>query len=290
MQDTRDYQRIAQAIRFIQERAQAQPDLNEIAGHLNLSSEHCQRLFKRWAGVSPKRFLQCLTVEYAKNVLKASGNIMDAAFSSGLSSSSRLHDHFITLEAMTPGEYQLTQSSRHKNKMLLTIRHGIYESPFGEVWLAATDKGICQLQFIPDNSRTDFVSTERLVSSFLQKWPNANQVRDDHGLKHLVDAVFLQSSTQRNLVLHVNGSNFQIQIWKALLTIPSGALCSYSQLALAIGRPAANRAVANAVGANPIAYVIPCHRVIRSTGLLGGYHWGIERKQALLMREIADTV
>ena len=287
MQAVKDYQRIAQAIRFIQTNADIQPDLYSIADHLGLSAEHCQRLFKRWAGISPKRFLQYLTVEHAKAILKTSGNTFDATFASGLSSGSRLHDHFVKLEAMTPGEYQLSQS-RNNKKPPLIIRHGVYVSPFGMVWLAATDKGICQLQFLPDDATLESRSTQAMIDESLRQWPHAQYIRDDNNLKQWVVSIFFDKPDERRtLVLHVKGSNFQMQVWKALLSIPPGKVCSYSQLAGAIGKSSASRAVANAVGANPVAFLIPCHRVIRNTGLLGGYHWGVERKQAILAWESA---
>lgn len=269
-----DYQRITLAIEFLQQHAREQPGLEELAAYLRLSPEHCQRLFKRWAGISPKRFLQYLTLEHAKEILRDSGNVFDAAYHSGLSGTSRLHDHFVALEAMTPGQYK-------NGGATLTIRHGIYESPFAHVWLAMTDKGICAMEFPADKNHAAFIR-ERL-----QLWPKAQVIRDDEGLSPVVKKIFGGSMPDKPLPLCVSGSNFQVQVWKALLSIPEGHVCSYGQLAASLGKPTASRAVASAVAANPVSFLIPCHRVIRNTGALGGYRWGTTRKQAMLAWEAA---
>lgn len=269
-----DYQRIATAIEYLQQHAREQPGLAEIAARLRLSPEHCQRLFKRWAGISPKRFLQYLTLEHAKTILRDSGSLFDAAYQSGLSGTSRLHDHFVALEAMTPGEYK-------DGGETLTIRHGIYDSPFGDVWLAVTGKGICAMEFMPGSGSEIFIREQ------LRQWPKATTVRDDSGLSPVVKKIFGRKIPDKPLQLYVSGSNFQLQVWKALLNIPEGHVCSYGQLAAALGKPTASRAVASAVAANPVSFLIPCHRVIRNTGALGGYHWGTMRKQAILAWEAA---
>lgn len=271
-----DYQRIAQAIHYLHGNAVRQPELEELAAHLRLSPAHCQRLFKRWAGISPKRFVQFLTLEHAKRLLGQGATTLDAAYASGLSGGSRLHDHFVSLEAMTPGQYQRGGG--------VHIRHGVYSSPFGDVWLAVTERGICGMHFIAGKR------PETEIRQALAQWPHAETLRDDESLSRLVKRIF---STHKNappqepLQLCVQGTNFQIQVWKALLRIPEGRVCSYGQLAATIGRPTATRAVASAVAGNPVGYLIPCHRVIRNTGALGGYHWGTERKQAMLAWEAA---
>lgn len=275
-----DYQRIARAIHFLHGNAARQPELDELAGHLHLSPAHCQRLFKRWAGISPKRFLQFLTLEHAKRMLGEGATTLEAAYASGLSGGSRLHDHFVTLEAMTPGQYQ---RQRKKVGEPLLIRHGVYPSPFGDVWLAVTERGICGMNFITEKD------ADVQIRQMLMQWPQADVLRDDKSLSRYVKRIFNNDNagSQEPLQLCVQGTNFQVQVWKALLRIPEGQVCSYGQLAAAIGKPAATRAVASAVARNPVGYLIPCHRVIRNTGALGGYHWGTERKQAMLAWEAA---
>lgn len=276
-----DYQRIAQAIHYLHGNASRQPELEELAAYLRLSPAHCQRLFKRWAGISPKRFVQFLTLEHAKRLLGEGATTLDAAYASGLSSGSRLHDHFVNLEAMTPGQYQ-----RRRSGESLHIRHGVYPSPFGDVWLAVTERGICGMHFITDKR------PETEIRQALAQWPHAETLRDDKSLARLVKRIFNPDKSgrpQEPLQLCVQGTNFQIQVWKALLRVPEGRVCSYGQLAAALGRPTATRAVASAVANNPVGYLIPCHRVIRNTGALGGYHWGTERKQAMLAWEAAKA-
>lgn len=275
-----DYQRIAQAIQYLHSNAVRQPELEELADHLRLSPAHCQRLFKRWAGISPKRFVQFLTLEHAKRMLAEGVSTLEAAYASGLSSGSRLHDHFVSLEAMTPGQYRRQRG----NGEPLVIRHGVYPSLFGDVWLAITERGICGMNFITDKD------DDAGIQQALVQWPHAETLRDDKSLSRLVKRIFnanKSDQSQEPLQLCVQGTNFQIQVWKALLRIPEGHVCSYGQLAASIGKPTATRAVASAVAGNPVGYLIPCHRVIRNTGALGGYHWGTERKQAMLAWEAA---
>ncbi len=270
-----DYERIAKAICFLNENALSQPSLNDVALAVGLSPYHFQRLFRRWAGITPKRFLQYLTVDHAKQLL-VNSNVLETSLEVGLSSQSRLYDHFVTLEAMTPGDYKRAGQG-------IDIHFGMTPSPFGNAFIAATERGICQLSFIDESNPEE--SIERLK----KKWSNANLIENSERIETLGAAIFNSLSDANNdLVLMVQGSNFQIKVWEFLLHIAPGRLCSYGQVAEAIGYPLASRAVANAIGANPVAYLIPCHRVIRATGLLGGYHWGHERKQAMLAWEFAE--
>lgn len=265
-----DYQRIERAIRYLQAHVTEQPGLEALAREVHLSPAHCQRLFRRWAGVSPKRFLQFLTVDYAKRML-AGASVLETAHAAGLSGGSRLHEHFVVVEAATPGQFK-----RAGEGMRITC--GVADSRFGAAWLAETGRGICALEFI------DGDDGGRCLERLRRRWPKAEIARDDAraaaGMGRLLD-----DPGERPLL--VKGSNFQIQVWQALLRIPPGKVCSYRQLAEAVGRPTASRAVAQAVGANPVAWIIPCHRVLRATGALGGYRWGISRKQAMLAWEAA---
>ncbi len=264
-----DYDRIAQAISFITSRVDSQPSLNEIAAHVHLSPFHFQRLFSRWAGVTPKKFLQVLTLERAKQLLEKSVPLLEVSDSVGLSSGSRLYDHFVQLEAVTPGEYKT-------GGMGLTIAYGIHGTPFGHVFIAITAKGVCKLAFLQSE-----VIDEHLAELY-KKWPHAQLHAHQESTLKVIDAMFGKEMTlKRPLSLHVSGTNFQTSVWKALLLIPPGTVASYSQVATAIGHPKAARAVGLAVGANPVALLIPCHRVIRQSGKIGGYHWGETRKHAI---------
>jgi AraC family transcriptional regulator of adaptative response/methylated-DNA-[protein]-cysteine methyltransferase len=270
-----DYDRIAKAIQFIRENLNRQPSLDEIATYVHLSPFHFQRLFRRWAGVSPKRFLQSLTLANAKQLLAESElSTLEVAGQLGLGSTSRLYDHFVNLEAITPSEYR----SAGEN---VTIHHGQEESPFGRVFVGFTRRGICSLDFCDDHF--DQASQTRELQ---RRWPNAELVEDSNGVKKLVNSVFEPAKQAGSpLSLLVQGTNFQISVWNALLRIPFGQLSTYSEIARAVGNPKAVRAVGSAVGANPIAFVIPCHRVIRSNGDLGGYAGGLTRKHAILTWE-----
>lgn len=271
---TNDYDRIETAIRYINNHYDTQPTLDEIADAVGLSAFHFHRLFRRWASITPKQFLQCLTVEHAKALLNNS-SLLDTSFELGLSGSSRLHDHFVTLEAVTPGQFKTSGKG-------LTIEYGTCQSPFGLAFIAATDRGVCQLAFVTQNNASE--PLDRLRKS----WPNAC-VRVNHNKIAILGKTIFNTNASSSCTLNmiVKGSNFQVKVWQSLLQIPSGELCAYSQIARMINKPRASRTVANAIGANPIAYLIPCHRVIRSTGALGGYHWGIERKLALQAYEAA---
>jgi len=264
-----DYDRIARAITFIAGRVHAQPSLNEVAAHLHMSPFHFQRLFCRWAGVTPKKFLQVLTVERAKQLLDASTPLLEVADALGLSSGSRLYDHFVQLEAATPGEFKTGGAG-------LTIDYAVHDTPFGGAFIAATDRGICALAFLDD---PDFTVHRTALSG---QWPRALLRENRRRTGALIESMFaVDPKPDRPLSLHVSGTNFQISVWRALLRIPPGKVASYAQVAGAIGRPESARAVGRANGANPVAFLIPCHRVIQQSGHLGGYHWGETRKQAI---------
>ncbi len=261
--NSEDYNRVARAIAFIQQNHLVQPNLTTVAQHIGLSDSHFQRLFTQWAGISPKRFLQYLNIEYAKSKISQSKSLLDLTLDLGLSSSGRLHDLFVNLEAMSPGEFKAGGAG-------LQIRYGIHDTPFGKALIATTLRGICHLQFDGD---------EQALRS---EWVNADIVLDPQTTQPLCNLIFNPGSYNERLTVWVKGTNFQVQVWRALLTIPFGEMTTYQRLAEQIGRPTAARAVGNAVGKNFIGYLIPCHRVIRESGELGGYRWGVERKTAIL--------
>ncbi|MGF1523960.1 MAG: methylated-DNA--[protein]-cysteine S-methyltransferase [Leptolyngbyaceae cyanobacterium] len=266
-----DYARIAKAIQFIRSHRHEQPDLATIANHVHLSENHFQRLFSRWAGVSPKRFLQYLTVEYAKSKLTESRSLLDVSLDAGLSSPGRLHSLFVTLEAMSPGEYRADGEG-------LVIRYGIHATAFGKVLIATTPKGICNVQFLDAEA---FADTRAWLQ---QRWEQAEVIHDPSTTEAVSDRLnqSLAAPANKPLPLLVKGTNFQIQVWRALLSLPFGSLATYQDIANHIGNPRAVRAVGTAIGVNPVAYFIPCHRVIRSNGELGGYRWGLTRKSTIL--------
>ena len=275
----RDYERVEAAIRYIDERALEQPSLAEMAAALDLSEHHFHRLFRRWAGITPKRFLQLLTLEHAKRKLEESRNVLEASFRTGLSGPSRLHDLFVTLEGMTPGEHQAEGHG-------LEVRWGEAATPFGDAFLAATERGVCHLAFLDTERDTDAVpggTAEAHSRELGERWPGARLVRDESAMADLAGRMF----DGAEVPLHVRGTNFQVQVWQALLRVPRGATISYGELAERMGRPSATRAVAGAVAGNRIGWLIPCHRVIRSVGESGGYRWGPTRKRAMLAWESA---
>jgi len=269
-----DYQRIEHAIRFIRENFQDQPDLDEIARQIHLSPFHFQRLFKEWAGVSPKKFLQFTSIEYAKQLLQQQKTLATVSFETGLSGTSRLHDLFIQIEGMTPGEYQHGGKNLH-------IYYSHAETVFGNVLIASTDKGICHISFIQNASDLNDLKC-RFPAAALERKTDLHQ---QEALKMFRD----DWSDLDKIKLHLKGTPFQIKVWNALLQIPMGSLKSYLDIAHQIGDSKASRAVGTAIGNNPIAYIIPCHRVITSSGNLGGYHWGIDRKSAIIGWESART-
>lgn len=267
------YRLIEKAIQYIEANVQDQPELAQIASAVGLSEYHFQRLFTRWAGISPKRFMQFLTKESAKEILDRSENLLDATHQTGLSSLGRLHDLFVNTEAVTPGEYK----SRGEG---VSIRYGIHVTPFGKCLVAATERGICHLGFVDG-------SEGRAVDNLVEHWKHASMIEDYAITAQFVNRIFLHSEGDSPLKLHLRGTNFQVKVWEALLGIPSGALTTYEHIAAQVGNPRAVRAVGSAVGDNPIAYLIPCHRVIRKSGEFGNYLYGSARKKAILARELA---
>lgn len=275
MSSQQHYDRIAQAIDYIQQNFQQQPQLDDVAAHIHLSPAHFQRLFTEWVGTSPKKFLQYTSIEYAKQILKQQGSVLDATFESGLSSTSRLHDLFVQIEGMTPAEYK-------NGGQNLTIHYQFAETLFGEVLIASTHKGICALTFV--NNRVD--ALQQLKSQFPQAIFNLHI----DSLQQRALAFFQKEPHQlAEIKLHLKGTDFQLKVWQSLLKIPMGQLATYGELAQAIEQPKAARAVGSAIGRNPVAFLIPCHRVIQSTGALGGYEWGSVRKTAMIAWEGVQT-
>jgi AraC family transcriptional regulator, regulatory protein of adaptative response / methylated-DNA-[protein]-cysteine methyltransferase len=276
-QSSEDYLRIEQAILYLENHYREQPSLEEVAANIGLSEFHFQRLFSRWAGVSPKRFLQFLTKEGAKDLLSRSENLLDTTHQVGLSSLGRLHDLFVTTEAVTPGEFKTRGEG-------VTIRYGIHLTPFGKCLIGLTERGICHLGFVEG-------SEGEAIDNLVSEWKEARMVEDYRATSALVGPIFdLRFNTRiKPLNLHLRGTNFQLKVWEALLQIPAGALTTYEGLAQRIGQPGASRAVGSAVGHNPIVVLIPCHRVIRKVGDFGNYRYGALRKKALLAREFVNT-
>lgn len=271
---SRDYARIERAIVWLATHWREQPSLAEIAAQAGLSPEHFDRIFSRWAGVSPLRFARFLTKEHALERLAAGASVLDAAYDSGLSGPGRLHDLLVTCEAVTPGEAKSGGRG-------VTIQYGFAETPFGECLLASTLRGICRLEFATGDLPTEMVARLRAA------WPKAPLVESSDVARRLARSVFSETGERRRL--HLRGTNFQLQVWQALLRIPEGALTTYGNLARAIGVPTAGRAVGTAVGANPVSILVPCHRVIRSTGVFGHYRWGAARKLAICGWETARS-
>lgn len=270
-QSSEDYLRIEQAILYLENHYREQPNLEEIAANIGLSEFHFQRLFTRWAGVSPKRFLQFLTKEGAKDLLSRSENLLDTTHQVGLSSLGRLHDLFVTTEAVTPGEYKSLGEG-------VTIRYGLHASPYGKCLVAVTERGVCHLGFV-QTSEGDAI--DNLVAS----WKHARMFEDHKSTASLVETIFDGGQRGKPLNVHLRGTNFQLKVWEALLQIPAGTVTTYEGLAQRIGQASASRAVGTAVGHNPIAVLIPCHRVIRKVGGFGNYRYGAPRKKALLAKE-----
>ena len=264
-----NYERITHAIEFIQQNFRKQPNLEQIAEEVHLSPFHFQRLFSDWAGVSPKKFLQYLSVQYAKQVLDSSQTtLFETAYKTGLSGTGRLHDLFVKIEGMTPGEY--------KNKGgNLSINYSFSNSLFGRILIASTHKGICYISF-SDNDPIAFSELEK-------RFPNARFTQQTDEIQQGAIHFYGQDWSKLNKIkLHLKGTNFQLKVWEALLKIPLGNLSTYGDIAEIIDKPNASRAVGTAIGNNPVAFLIPCHRVIQSTGALGGYMWGTSRKAAII--------
>ncbi len=270
-----DYNRIAEAIEFFRDNFKSQPKLEDVAQHVHLSPFHFQRMFQRWAGVTPKQFLQYLSVEHAKEILKNTGaSLFDTAFETGLSGTGRLHDLFIKVEGMTPGEYK-------NGGLALHINYSFADTPFGKAIVAATNKGICHMAFVDEGEET---ALQQLKSQF----PNATYSQLVDAIQQNALFIFTQDwSRLDEIKLHLKGTDFQIKVWEALLKVPAGGLTTYGKLALEAGFAGASRAVGTTVGNNPVAFLIPCHRVIKSSGEIGQYHWGSVRKNAIIGWEAA---
>ncbi len=270
-----NYERVAQAIEYLSRNFREQPDLPAVAAQVHLSPEHFQRMFTEWAGVSPKKFTQYLTVDYLRSRIHQFDSVQEAADAVGLSAQSRVYDLFVNVEGVTPDEF------RRRGKGI-RIRYGFHPTPFGECFIAATERGICGLSFINDTS------PQVELGRFEQKWAFAQMEADQEFTRKIVDQIFGSSGGRpAGLTLLLQGTKFQLKVWEALLRIPPGSVSTYEQIARSIGRPAAARAVGTAIGSNPVGYLIPCHRVIRKAGQIGGYHWGETRKQAIIGWEMA---
>ena len=268
-----DFERIEKAILFIKEHFKEQPSLDEVARHVYVSPYHFQRLFKDWAGVSPKKFLQYISIEHAKALLKNHASLADVSFETGLSGTSRLHDLFVNIEGMTPGEYKNGGES-------LAIQYSFAETPFGDVLLASTQKGICHIAFTQGG--------DNALEELKAKFPNAAFENKTNVLQQSALDVFRgNTSNPDKIKLHLKATPFQLKVWQALLRIPQGSLSTYSSIAQTIAAPKAQRAVGTAIASNPVAFLIPCHRVIRSTGIIGEYHWGPASKTAIIGWESA---
>lgn len=275
-QDTLDYARIAQAIGYIRDNFKRQPRLEEVAAQVALSPAHFQRMFTDWAGISPKKFLQYTSIDHAKKILaQTRTTLLDAAVRTGLSGTGRLHDLFVGIEGMTPGEYKNGGEN-------LSISYSFAPTPFGEVIVASTGKGICALEFVENRASA--------LASLQRRFANAKFSFGTDSAQCSALRIFSQDwSCPEKIRLYLKGTEFQLKVWQALLRIPSGGLSSYGDIAAAIGRQGAGRAVGGAIGDNPVAYIIPCHRVILSSGHTGNYHWGELRKAAIIGWEAAQN-
>jgi len=272
-----NYVRIERAIAFLRAHHAEQPELRDVAVHIGLSESHAQRLFSRWAGISPKRFLQFLTVEHAKRQMGTTDDLLSLSLASGLSGPGRLHDLFVNMEAMSPGEFRRAAAG-------MVMHFGFGETPFGAALVVTTPRGICHLSFA---SRPD---RRAVLEALRQTWPASRLEEDPRGSQVLLTQIFsAHHKADDGLSLWVGGTNFQIQVWRALLQIPFAGLLSYQQLAGLMGRPGSARAVGSAIARNRIAYLVPCHRVLRSSGDFGEYHWGSDRKAAICGWEAAAS-
>lgn len=271
-----NYQRIEKAIRYLETNFQRQPELDEVAEQVHLSPFHFQRLFTEWAGISPKRFLQYLTMDYLKDKLQASRNLMDAAAAAGLSSQSRVYDLFTTLEAVTPQEYKAHGAG-------LEVTYGLHPTPFGLCLLGTTPRGICWLSFLSADE-----VPEAAIEDMKLHWHNSVFRHDPDHTASLIAPIFAENPTRKLHVL-VKGTNFQVKVWEALLKIPMGHVVTYQDIAQQIDSPRAMQAVGSAVGSNHVAFLIPCHRVIRKDGVLGEYRWAPARKKGIIGWEMART-
>jgi AraC family transcriptional regulator of adaptative response/methylated-DNA-[protein]-cysteine methyltransferase len=270
-----DFSRVAQAIRYLCARVPEQPSLGEVAAQAGVSEFHFQRIFQKWAGISPKRFLQYLTLREAKALLLESRSVLEASLELGLSSPSRLHDLFVNIERMTPGQFKARAAG-------LTLDWAVAGTPFGPALMAALEGRLCALSFLADEDPAPALAELR------RRWPGAAVRQDRAALQPFVAALESRLRGEPGpLALALKGTPFQLRVWEALLRIPEGRVLSYGDLARQLGEPGASRAVGSAIGRNPVAYLIPCHRVIQATGALGDYHWGADRKRAILALERA---
>jgi AraC family transcriptional regulator, regulatory protein of adaptative response / methylated-DNA-[protein]-cysteine methyltransferase len=269
--DTEDYDRIRRAIAFISQRWRRQPSLEEIADHVGLSVSHLHHLFRRWAGITPKAFLQAVTLDRARGILKQSGSILDATYELGLSGPGRLHDLFVTHEAITPGEFKTGGEG-------LTLRYGYHPSPFGTALVIMAPLGLAGLGF------ADAGEEQAALADMTRRWPKASFVEDQSWTAPVAARIFdpARWSAEQPLNVVLIGTDFEVRVWRTLLKIPMGRATTYGDVASHIGSPTAARAVGAAVGKNPISFVVPCHRVLGRSGALTGYHWGLTRKQAML--------
>jgi AraC family transcriptional regulator of adaptative response/methylated-DNA-[protein]-cysteine methyltransferase len=271
---SRDYDHIRRAIAFLSESWEEQPSLERLSDHLGLSPAHCQKLFKRWCGLSPKEFVQAITVDHARNLLSGSASVLDTAHEVGLSGGGRLHDLFVTHEAMTPGDYKRRGEG-------IEMAYGFHDSPFGEALLLVTDRGLAGLAFL--NEDVGQTRAEALAD-MMGRWPKARFLEAPERTRPYIQHIFgLAGNGQDQPVrLVLIGTDFEVRVWETLLKIPMGRAVSYADIARHLRQPTASRAVGTAVGRNPISFVVPCHRVLRGDGNLGGYHWGLTRKMALI--------
>ncbi len=267
-----DYQHVRQAILFISQQTRSQPSLDEIAHHVGLDASHFHKLFVRWAGLTPKSFLQSLTLDHARRLLGRNTSLLETALATGLSGAGRLHDLFVQYEALSPGEYARKGEG-------LTMKYGFHECPFGLALLMKTRRGIAGLAFADNNK-----GRQSALEDMMQRWPRATYCEDKDASRQEVAQIFSPSKwrAEQPLRLILIGSDFELSVWQGLLTIPLGHAISYGALAHSIDKPRAHRAVASAVGRNPLSFVVPCHRVFRKNGGLGGYHWSLPRKQAII--------
>jgi AraC family transcriptional regulator, regulatory protein of adaptative response / methylated-DNA-[protein]-cysteine methyltransferase len=270
---SRDYEHIRRAIAFLSSTWTEQPSLERLAAHLGLSPAHCQKLFKRWCGLSPKEFVQAITVDHARSLLEGSASVFDTALEVGLSGGSRLHDLFVSHEAMTPGDYKRRGEG-------LDMAYGFHASPFGEALLIATERGLAGLAFVDEDKGQ---TRHDALADMMQRWPRANYVEAPAKTATHARQIFAAEwDREQPMRLVMIGTDFDVRVWETLLKIPMGRAVSYTDIARHIGAPSASRAVGSAVGRNPISFVVPCHRVLRGDGSLGGYHWGLTRKRALI--------
>jgi AraC family transcriptional regulator, regulatory protein of adaptative response / methylated-DNA-[protein]-cysteine methyltransferase len=270
----RDYALIHRAIAFLTRTWTEQPSLDSLARHLGLSPAHCQKLFKRWCGLSPKEFVQALTLDHARALLDGSVSVLDVAHEVGLSGGSRLHDLFVSHEAMTPGDYKRRGEG-------LAMAYGFHPSPFGEALLITTDRGVAGLAFVNEDAGQ---SRKDALTDMMRRWPKARFTPATEKTEPFARQIFDAATWRRDqpVRLVMIGTDFEVRVWETLLKIPMGRAVSYTDIARHIGAPSASRAVGSAVGRNPISFVVPCHRVLRGDGSLGGYHWGLTRKRALI--------